>query len=138
MSGTWSWPANAIVVDASAVVELLARSPHAESVIQVVSGLDMVAPDLINAEVISTVRRLEHAEAMRPSRAAQAVSAFKGMPLRRVPTLRLIDDAWALRANVSAYDALYVALARVLACPLVALDGRLFRAPGLGIQVIVC
>ncbi|HEV2895331.1 MAG TPA: type II toxin-antitoxin system VapC family toxin [Actinomycetota bacterium] len=55
------------------------------------------------------------------------------MPL---PTLPLLPRAWALRANVTSYDACYVALARELRCPLVTGDLRLSRAPGLGVPLI--
>ena len=56
--------------------------------------------------------------------------------MRRFPTLPLLPGAWTLRANVSAYDACYVALARDLRCPLVTRDLRLSRAPGLGVPLI--
>ena len=57
--------------------------------------------------------------------------------IERFPIAPLVLDAWALRHNVSAYDAFYVALARSLSCPLVTCDRALARAPGLGITVTV-
>ena len=56
--------------------------------------------------------------------------------MRRLPTLPLLPGAWTLRANVTAYDACYVALARELRCPLVTADLKLSRAPGLGVPLI--
>jgi predicted nucleic acid-binding protein len=54
-----------------------------------------------------------------------------------MPTIGLLEDAWSLRANVSAYDACYVALARELKAELITADRRLASAPGLGIPLIV-
>ena len=102
-----------------------------------VTGAEMVAPDLLNVEVISTLRRLEQIGTISASRAAQAINDLVRAPLRRLPTRSLISDMWSLRANVSAYDACYVALARALRCPLVTGDARLARAPGLGITALV-
>ena len=56
--------------------------------------------------------------------------------MRRFPTLPLLPEAWTLRANVTPYDACYVALARNLRCPLVTGDRRLARAPGLGVPLV--
>jgi predicted nucleic acid-binding protein len=47
----------------------------------------------------------------------------------------MVLDAWALRDNVSSYDGFYVALARVLGCPLITSDRSLAGAPGLGVTV---
>jgi len=51
--------------------------------------------------------------------------------------LNRVDGIWALRANVTAYDAAYVILARLLGATLVTRDTRLAKAPGLGIPVVV-
>ena len=56
--------------------------------------------------------------------------------MRRFPTLELLPTVWKLRANVTSYDACYVALARA-GCPLVTADRKLFRAPGLGVPCSV-
>jgi predicted nucleic acid-binding protein len=105
--------------------------------VRAVSGAEMVAPDLLNVEVLSTLRRLEQLGAINAGRAAQAISDLVRAPLRRLPTRSLVADMWSVRANVSAYDACYVALARALRCPLVTGDARLARAPGLGITTLV-
>jgi predicted nucleic acid-binding protein len=106
-------------------------------VAKAIVGADMVAPDLINVDVLSALRRLEQAGVLASSRAGQAIIDLRTAPLRRYPTLRLLDDVWRLRVNVSAYDATYVALAQAMRCPLVTTDARLARAPRLGISVIV-
>jgi predicted nucleic acid-binding protein len=56
--------------------------------------------------------------------------------VRRFPTLPLLAEAWTLRANVTPYDACYVALARGLKCPLVTSDHKLSRAPDLDVPLL--
>lgn len=126
-----------IVVDASSIVELLLQTSRANSVQQAVSGLNMMAPDFLNVEVLSTLRRRERLGKVTPKRAMQAVTDLQAAPITGWPTLPLIDTIWGLRSNLSAYDACYVALARALACQLVTGDARLARAPGVLSTVIV-
>ena len=125
-----------VVIDASALVELLLQSKRAPAVLQAVGSTEMVAPDGINPEVLSTLRRLERIGELRAARASLAVDHLVGAPVRRLPTLPLLQGAWTLRANVTSYDACYVALARELRCPLITGDLKLSRAPGLGVPTI--
>ena len=67
---------------------------------------------------------------------AQAVDDLMDAPVRRFSTLPLLAEAWTLRASVSAADACYVVLARILRCPLVTADRKLSRAPGLGVPML--
>lgn len=134
---TRSWPLAAIVIDASALIELLLQSDRASAVVQTITGADMMAPDLINVEVLSTLRRLEQAGALTASRAVQAISDLQVAPVRRYPTFALLGGIWALHYNLSAYDACYVALARALGCSLVTADARLSRAPDPGVRIHV-
>jgi predicted nucleic acid-binding protein len=97
----------------------------------------MVAPDLLNVEVVSTLRRLEQIGTISAGRAAQAIGDLMRAPSRRLPTRSLVADMWSLRANVSAYDACYGALAWILRCLLVTGDAHFARAPGLGITTRV-
>ena len=108
-----------VVVDASALVELLLQSKRAPAVLQAVGDTEMVAPDGINPEVLSTLRRMERIGELRTERASLAVDHLLGAPVRRLPTLPLLPRAWALRTNVTSDDACYVALARELRCPLI-------------------
>lgn len=96
----------------------------------------MVAPDLINVEVLSVLRRLLRAGKIDGRRADQSLVDLFTAPLRRLPTLPLLASAWRWRDNLSAYDACYVALSEALACPLITGDARLARAP-LPIHVII-
>jgi predicted nucleic acid-binding protein len=65
-----------------------------------------------------------------------AVLDLARFPLRRVAHVGLLDRAWALRANVSFYDALYVALAERLDEPLLTLDARLATARGVSATIV--
>jgi predicted nucleic acid-binding protein len=125
-----------VVIDASALVDLVVQSERAPAVAQAVGSTDMVAPDVVNPEVLSILRRLERTGELAAREAVQAVEDLMDAPLRRFSTLPLLAEAWSLRANVSAADACYVALARILRCPLVTADRKLSRAPGLGVPLI--
>jgi predicted nucleic acid-binding protein len=125
-----------VVVDSSALVELLLQRDRARAVLQAVGDTQMVAPDVINPEVLSALRRRERSGELRADRAAQAIDDLLDAPLRRIPTLPLLPAAWTLRANVTAHDACYVALARDLGCPLVTGDLKLSRAPRLGVPLV--
>ncbi len=63
--------------------------------------------------------------------ALQALATANRLGLRRHPSRSLWPRAWELRTNLSAYDALAVALAEQLDVPLLTADARLARAPGL-------
>jgi len=125
-----------VVIDSSALVELVIKSERAPAVAQAVGTTDMVAPDVVNPEVLSALRRLERTGTLTARRAVQAVDDLMDAPVRRFSTLPLLAEAWTLRANVSAADACYVVLARLLRCPLVTADRKLSRAPGLGVPML--
>jgi predicted nucleic acid-binding protein len=65
------------------------------------------------------------------------VDDLLALPVDRFPTRPLMIRAYELRANVTAYDAAYIALAEGLACTLLTADGRLARTPGIRCQVDV-
>jgi predicted nucleic acid-binding protein len=124
------------VVDASALVELLLQGERAPAVAHAVRGTEMTAPDVVNPEVLSVLRRMERTGEVRPERAGQAVADLLDAPVRRFATLPLLPVVWELRGSVSADHACYVALARALGCPLVTGDLRLTRAPGLRVPLV--
>jgi predicted nucleic acid-binding protein len=123
------------VIDAGALLELLLRTLRAESVQAVVDDRQLIAPAVIDAEVLSALRGLERNRAVTPQRAAQAVDDLREAPLERFPLHPLLDRAWGLRHHLHAYDALYVALAMELDCPLVTTDDRIPN-PRLPAQVL--
>jgi predicted nucleic acid-binding protein len=125
-----------VVIDASALVELLLQRERAPAVVQAVGDTQMVAPDVLNPEVLWALRCRERAGTLRADRARQVVEDLLDAPVRRFPTLELLPVVWTLRANVTSYDACYVALARELDCALVTADRRLSRAPTLGVPLL--
>jgi predicted nucleic acid-binding protein len=125
-----------IAIDASALVELLLQTPAGRGTARLIAGARLTAPDVINPEVLQTLRGLERAGKLSGERAAAAVARLAHSPIVRVPTTGLLAEAWSLRFNLSAYDACYVALARLLDCPLLTADAPLRRAPSLGVTFL--
>jgi predicted nucleic acid-binding protein len=127
----------AVCVDASALGDLLGDQPRGRAVAEVMAGVDsMYAPDLINAEVLTILRRLERTAQITPQMAAKAVANLELSPIERVPTTPMAEAIWRLRHNVSPRDACYIVTARAFDVPLLTADLRLARAPKLGIRVI--
>jgi predicted nucleic acid-binding protein len=119
------------------VVELLMGGERAAAVERAIEDVHLVAPDSINPEVLQAIRGLDRAGEVETARAEEMVADFVTMSIARVPTLSLITGAWALRGNLTAYDACYVALTRRLRSELITGDHRLTRAPNLGIPLIL-
>jgi predicted nucleic acid-binding protein len=117
-----------VVIDASALVDALLINGAARSR---VAAESLQAPELIDAELLSVLRRLVLAAKLQDRDALQALTTAQLLGLRRHPSRALWVRAWELRSNLSAYDALYVALAEQLEVPLLTADARLARAPGL-------
>lgn len=119
------------VVDASVVVAALvttdADGVWAEGVLE---GGPLWAPHLLPVEVLSQVRRSVAAGLLAPDQAAMAVADLADLPIGYVSAQPHLSRMWELRSNVTAYDAIYVALAEALDAPLVTLDQRLARASG--------
>lgn len=121
-----------IVVDASAVLELLLQSPDAAQVEARLfdSPNALHAPHLLDLEVAQVLRRYERAGQLTAERGGQALADYDGMLIRRYPHTLLLERIWELRANLTAYDGAYVALAERLGAPLVTRDRRLAATPG--------
>ena len=90
----------------------------------------LIAPDVVDLEVVSAWRRLEAAGHLDARRVALALKDLHDLPVRRVPHQPFVERCWELRGNVAPYDAVYVAIAEVFDATLVTTDGRLARAPG--------
>lgn len=120
------------VVDASVVVSVLAGAEHAEWAQAQLSAAgrrrSIWAPHVIDAEVGHSLRRRVAARQLHPEDARDALGDLVRLPLRRVAHRELLDSAWALRDNLSFYDALYAALAERLEVPFLTLDSRLAKA----------
>ncbi len=120
-----------IVVDTSAVVDALAgRAPDAALVERLAADGDLHAPHLVDVEFLHVLRRLVWGGDLSEERASDARDSFAALTLERYPHDALADRIWALRADLTPYDAAFVVLAEVLGAALVTLDGRIARAPG--------
>lgn len=122
------------VLDASAaVLALRGEGPTRQRL----ADETLHAPHLIDAEVAQTLRKLAHRGELPPAGAARALWAWQRFSVQRHASVEHLARAWSLRDNVSAYDALYVALAESLDCSLITSDARLGRAPGVRCPVDV-
>ena len=123
------------MVDASVAVEYLLRTPLGLSLAETLDAAELSAPDLIDAEVVSVLRRAVLTERLAEERALMALDDLVHWPIDRIPGRALAPTAWQHHRNVTAYDSFYVAAAQVLKAPLLTGDNRLARAPGLGITI---
>lgn len=128
-----------LVVDASIVVDLLARfQPQPIEEVLWAEGVHMAAPELLDVEVVNALRKLDRIGVVPERRRSTLIATFQALPIRKYRHDVLLPEIWTLRKNVTAYDAAYVVLARLLQAPLVTRDRKLATAPGLGdLSVIV-
>jgi predicted nucleic acid-binding protein len=120
-----------IVVDASAMAEFLLQTSLGIRVeTRLLEDDDLHAPHLLDVEVVQAIRRLVRAGNLTAVRAAEAIVDLAEFDLVRHPHTDLLSRAWELRANITAYDAMYVALAEAIGASVITCDGRLGSAPG--------
>jgi predicted nucleic acid-binding protein len=126
-----------IVLDASAIVELLLDTATGRRVATLVddAAIGLHAPHLLDVEVVSTLRRLVRDGSLDEEEAQAAIVDLMALDLQRHSHEALLERAWALRANLTIYDAVYVALAEALDATLLTCDSRLARAPGSRMRV---
>ena len=122
-----------IVLDASAAVDVVLRleprGPWVEA--RLLASADSIhAPHLIDIEVAGAIRRHARQGAVSERAARRALDDFRDLRLVRYPHGALLERIWQLRANLTAADAAYIALAEALGAPLVTTDSALARAPG--------
>jgi predicted nucleic acid-binding protein len=126
-----------IVLDASALLELLLQTPLG---LRVEARLfrddaELHAPHLIDVEVTQALRRLVRAGEVPATRAAEAIVDLTDLDLHRHPHVELLNRAWGLRDNMTAYDAVYVALAEALDARVITCDTPLAKAPGQRVRI---
>lgn len=116
-----------IVVDASVVVDLLlARTPWATTIeARLQSETGIAAPHLLDAEVGQVLRRFVRAGELTATRAMGALDDLAALPIERFPHTPLLREAFALRDNVTFYDAVYLVLAEALDAPFLTRDRAL-------------
>ena len=126
-----------IVVDASAIIEVLLRTPAAAAVDARLfePGETLHAPHLLDVEVAQVVRRYVANGDVDADRGREALDDLAALRLRRYPHDLLLPRIWALRHNLTAYDAAYVALAEALDAPLLTRDRRLAATAGVSARI---
>ena len=128
-----------IVLDASALVELLLQTRVGRAIASRVADptLGLHVPHLVDVEVAQVLRRFVREGEIDAPAAAEALDDLRDLDLQRHAHEPLLDRVWALRQNLTAYDAAYVALAEVLDAVLLTCDRRLSRAAGIACRVEV-
>jgi predicted nucleic acid-binding protein len=128
-----------IVVDASAVIEVLLNTPRAQSVADriLAPGQTLHVPHLLDLEVAQVLRRYALAGDIDGQRGSQAIADMNDLLLNRYSHDFLLPRIWALRNNATAYDAAYIALAEALGVPLVTCDRALAEVPGVSAEIEV-
>ncbi len=121
-----------IVVDASVAVDLLLRGPDADRLASRLldRGETLHAPHLLDVEVAQVLRRFALRGVLEPARGRQALRLLAALPVTRHDHAPLLPRIWALRSNLTAYDAAYVVLAELLGATVVTRDRRLAAASG--------
>jgi predicted nucleic acid-binding protein len=119
-----------IVLDASAMLEALLRTPAAEVVEQWLldPGQTLHAPHLLDIEVAQVLRRYTASGEIDAERGRLALTDLADLPVQRYSHHFLLPRVWELRNNLTVYDAVYVALAEALNAPLLTRDRRLAAA----------
>jgi predicted nucleic acid-binding protein len=128
-----------IVVDASVLANIVGDDgpTGVAARVRLQAAGDASVPDLADVETVSVLRKRWIAGALTARRFHDAIEDLLALPLTRYPTGPLMTRAYELRANVTAHDASYVAVAEALGCVLVTGDTRLARAAGPRCQIEV-
>ena len=128
-----------IILDASALVELILDTPTGQAVAARIAdpaeGLHV--PHLADIEVVQALRRYVRERDIDAEDAAVALDDLRALDLQRHAHEPLLERVWELRNNLTAHDAVYVALTEVLGGVLLTCDGPLSRAPGLAGRVVL-
>ena len=122
-----------IVLDASAAAALLLNQPHGRAIAELLAGQEVAAPELLGVELLSVLRGWVRGKGLDPARAQDALVDLEDLGIVWYSERSILRVAWALRDRASAYDAIYLALARTLSTPerevrVLTLDERLARA----------
>ena len=126
-----------IVADASVIANALgddgADGAAARAVLR--AEQDLAAPDLVDVETVSVLRRRWLTGDLTARRFRNAITDLGDLAIMRYPTLPFMTRAYGLRANVTPYDAAYIGIAEALNCELVTADARLAATPGPRCQI---
>jgi predicted nucleic acid-binding protein len=125
-----------VVIDASAVVDLVTKSSREGRIAFAIRGRALAAPQIVFLEVVHACRRMLRAGDLTPTAAERAIAELALLDLTAHDHLPLMPRVWQLRDRCTAYDAAYVALAERLGRPLLTTDARLTRAIGSLLPVV--
>ena len=117
-----------LVVDAAVVVEVLLGTRRGGRAAAELGDHALLAPQHLTAEVASVFRGLSLGGHITEEQALRGFEELAQLGVEQVPMIDLLPEVWAQRHNMTAYDAMYVVLARLLGCRLLTLDARLARA----------
>lgn len=126
-----------VVVDASALLEVLFGGSSAAATRQAIGDSEMCAPDLIFAETLQTIRRISSDKGISVTRADEAVDDLVRAPIRIWETRFLAPRVWELRDDFTSYDACHVALAEFFGPTLITAHAKLARSPRASVPTIL-
>jgi predicted nucleic acid-binding protein len=118
-----------LVIDCSAVLDALIEPRDSALAERLSAARELHAPHLLDVEFLHVLRRFVRTEEISAERAEYVRQDFESLRIRRYGHRALTERIWALRENLSAYDATFVALAETLDLPIVTCDARLAAAP---------
>lgn len=127
-----------IVLDASAVVELLTNGPAAPLLREELAARDetAIAPHVLDVEVMSAVRNLLRGHRLDAHDCRRILTELASLPVERYAHTPLLSRIWELRHNFTPYDAVYIALAEETAATLVTCDAALAKGHRAKVRVI--
>lgn len=125
------------VIDASAAFEYLLNTPKGQRVAELINDVPPVAPEMLDAEVLSALRSAVMRGDIDEAQALTALDDLADWPIERVSHRFLVRSAWRFRHNVSAYDAIYIALAHQRGATVLTADDALAGAPASVLGVVV-
>jgi len=128
-----------IVLDASAAIEWLLQSPAGVRIDKRIFSVSqsLHAPHLLDVEVAQVLRRYVREKTISEQRGEKALEDLGDLSLNRYPHDFLLPRVWKLRATLTAYDAVYIALAEVLDAPLLTCDNKIASASGHNANIVV-
>ncbi|CCH30363.1 type II toxin-antitoxin system VapC family toxin [Actinosynnema sp. NPDC047251] len=126
-----------VVVDCSALIEVVAARTPDLGLLRRLSTSTVAAPALIDAEALGVLRRLERIEELTTEEATSAIAMVHAAPVDRVPLQPLMERAWQFRSSVHSADAFYLALAEHLNVPLITCDAKLAGSNGHQVDIEV-
>lgn len=117
-----------LIVDASAVAEILLGTARGVAAAALLGDHELLAPQHLTAEVASVIRGWSLGGQVSEQQALRAFKEFDILGIEQVAMISLLPAVHALRHNLTAYDAMYVVLARAAGCRLLTLDVRLAKS----------